>query len=329
MNKDLSNHKRQKDLYLGGHTVIKPKSGKSGFTVWLLSFFTTLVSAFLFASGNSPLNWLVSYMESINSSTSSADRPSRSTDADANPSQTNVNELPTIDWANKAKPSKPKPVYDPAVAMSKRVWYYPNYNLPHLNTDDYKKVVGDLARIQDKLMIDRSKAKILPNVVIGYGEWQKKECNEALPTLGMYASGGPCVGNITVNFTANNVFYEHPIEVMTTLAHEWGHHIVNISGQNISRITNELVSDCFAGLYLAYLDDFGLVSESEIKSTIRMMAQIGNFDGFEHGTPKQRVNGLIAGAFYGSDPRNQENAAAWNTYCKELDSIIDLSKGLS
>jgi hypothetical protein len=229
---------------------------------------------------------------------------------------------------SRVKPQKPKPVYDAAVAMSKRVWYYPNNSLPHLNTDDYKKVVGDLARIQHKLMIDRSKAKILPSVVIGYGEWQNKECNEALPTIGLYYKGGPCEGNITVNFADGNTYYEHPIEVMTTLAHEWGHHLVNISGQNISDITNELVSDCFAGLYLAYLDKYGLVTESEIQNTIRMMSQIGNYEGFQHGTPQQRVRGLVAGAYYVSNPTIQENAFEWNRYCKELDSIIDLSKGL-
>lgn len=245
-------------------------------------------------------------------------------------------------WPNEEKPENkssrakkyPAPLppqdRDPAVAMQSRVYYFPSDNLHTLNTTDYKKVSGDLARVQQKLLIKRSRANEFPEVLIGQGSWRTENCNKFLPTIGSYQYGGTdCDQLITVNFTDGNRWYEHQIEVIITLAHEWGHHIINLSGERISRISNELLSDCFAGVYLAYLHKHGALTEDEFYKGVRMMTQIGNTHGTGiHGSKAQRANGLISGYKYSFKQNDQESQANWNSYCKGLENVIDLSKGL-
>lgn len=230
------------------------------------------------------------------------------------------------------KSQDPFPIktFDAAIAMKSRVSFFPSDNQTALNTTDYKKVTGDLARIQYKLLIQRSRAKELPEVLIGQGAWNNKLCNQHLPSLGIYQYGGTnCNQLITVNFTDGNNFYEHQIEVIITLAHEWGHHLINLSGEKISGINNELLSDCFAGVYLAYLHKYNALSEQEFNNGVKMMTQIGDTHGTSiHGTKYQRANGLISGYGYAHNRHDKKNAINWNSFCKGLENIIDLSKGL-
>lgn len=93
-------------------------------------------------------------------------------------------------------------------------------------------------------------------MLIGQGKWDNYECRKPLPTLDLYMYGPQCNSLITVNFTNGTLSYEHQIEVLTTLAHEWGHHLIRLSGRKVSGINNELLSDCFAGIYHAYLHKY-------------------------------------------------------------------------
>ena len=227
------------------------------------------------------------------------------------------------------KPKAPKPKYDPALAVRDHVYFRADSRFPHLTTDDYKKAAGDLARIQYKMFKNRGEAKNYPYILIGNGIWRYEACNEILPKFGLYQFGGACDRRITINFEANGMHYEHQIEVLVTLAHEWGHHLIHLSGENISGIANELLADCFAGVYIAYLDKHGAISEQELRNTVKMMGVLGNTHGTGiHGTPAQRVNGLLSGALFIDDPNDPKNQANWDNYCKGLEDIIDVREPL-
>jgi hypothetical protein len=257
----------------------------------------------------------------------------KGSDPDEFPTKESWGQLPSTTSqsprAKKSPPVTPKKAYDAAIAMQQKVFYIPDNNLPSLNTNDYK-AAGDLARIQHKLLINRRRAKDLPSVLIGAGVWQNDNCNKQLPTLGIYQyGGGECDQTITVNFTDGNTWYEHQIEVIITLAHEWGHHIINLSGEKISRINNELLSDCFAGAYLAYLQKHAALSEQELYNGIRMMTQIGSTHGTGiHGSSIQRANGLISGYGRAFNQYDRESKVNWDRFCKGLENVIDLSRGL-
>ena len=228
-----------------------------------------------------------------------------------------------------SKPKKDKTLFDPAVSMQNKVIYYPDSRFPYLNTNDYKLVTGDLARIQYRMLRNRRNAKNFPSVLIGNGRWKNSKCNSSLPTLGLYMYSPACKHLITVNYLAGSLVYEHQIEVITTIAHEWGHHMINMSRRLVSGSQNEILSDCFAGVYLAYLDKYNLVTETEAINSIKMMGQIGNTHGTGiHGTPSQRINAITSAAMFMSDPSNVENQNRWNNFCKGLENIIDISKGL-
>ena len=229
---------------------------------------------------------------------------------------------------NLRNPAK-KSTFDPAVSMQSRVTYVPDSKFPYLNTKDYKLVTGDLARIQYRMLRNRSNAKNFPSVLIGNGRWKNSKCNSSLPTLGLYMYSPDCKNLITVNYFNGSIVYEHQIEVITTIAHEWGHHMINMSRRPVSVSQNEILSDCFAGVYLAYLDKYNLVTEKEAIDSIEMMGQIGNTHGTGvHGTPQQRINAITSAAVYMSDPSKTENQYMWNNFCKGLEGIIDISKGL-
>ena len=225
--------------------------------------------------------------------------------------------------------SKSKASFDPAVSMQNKVIYYPDSRFPYLNTKDYKLVTGDLARIQYRMIRNRHNAKNFPSVLIGNGRWKNSKCNTSLPTLGLYMYSPACNNLITVNYFNGSIVYEHQIEVITTIAHEWGHHIINMSRRPVSGSQNEILSDCFAGVYLAYLDKYNLVTEKEAIDSIEMMGQIGITHGTGiHGTPQQRINAITSAAMFMSDPSNADNQFRWNSFCKGLEGIIDISKGL-
>ncbi len=238
-------------------------------------------------------------------------------------SDTSSNPIP------RATPTASKPKYDPAVSVKDQVYFFEDTRFPNLTTKDYEKAVGDLARIQYKMIKNRGQAKNYPNVLVGNATWGDEACNELLPTLGLYQYGRGCDELITINFEANNINYEYQIEVLVTLAHEWGHHLINLSGENISGITNELLADCFAGIYLAYLDKHRAITEQELRNTVKMMGDLGNTHGTGiHGTPAQRVNSLLSGALYFDDPNDPKNQANWDSYCRGLEDVIDVRKSL-
>lgn len=117
-----------------------------------------------------------------------------------------------------------------------------------------------------------------------------------------------------------------PLAQMYVLAHEWGHHVSNLTGQlgQVGRETGpasgsvrlELQADCYAGAWVrdasTVTDSQGVplmqpVSEAEIADAMNAAAAIGddsiqsrsggqvNPDGFTHGTSEQRQYWFQAG----------------------------------
>ena len=89
------------------------------------------------------------------------------------------------------------------------------------------------------MLLNRKNAQNFPTVLIGNGRWKEEKCNIGLPTLGLYTYSPDCKNLITVNFSAGSLVYEHQISI-TTLAHEWGHHVINMSRRPVSRAQMKL-----------------------------------------------------------------------------------------
>jgi uncharacterized protein len=87
-----------------------------------------------------------------------------------------------------------------------------------------------------------------------------------------------------------------PAGPMTILAHEWGHHIQNLAGAPDISKQAELQADCYAGMYLAFLTDQGVLSETDIRNSLRTTYSVGDqpdeqgawTDPDVHGAPNER-----------------------------------------
>ena len=216
---------------------------------------------------------------------------------------------------------------DPAVEIKDRVWIYPDPSTPHLNTpDQYRRAAGDLARVQQRMLTNRKRARDYPWILLGNGSYTDPECAINTPTLGTYNSR---CSNMQINFKDESLVYEYPIEVLTTMMHEQGHHMIDITvgRNNISRLEAELISDCFAGVMHGYWAKWDKLTKEEYIAAGKMMIQISKYAESttdEHGDPGQRLGAFIAGAARASG----EITPQYLNFCVGLDRVIDFSKGL-
>jgi predicted metalloprotease len=87
-----------------------------------------------------------------------------------------------------------------------------------------------------------------------------------------------------------------PAGPMTVLAHEWGHHIQNLVGSPQISKQAELQADCYAGMYLGFLTDQGVLGDSDIRDSLKVTYSIGDqpdergawTDEDVHGAPNER-----------------------------------------
>jgi hypothetical protein len=218
---------------------------------------------------------------------------------------------------------------DPAMKIKDNFIFFEDSRFPSLNNKvEYSKAVGDLARIQDKMLKDRGQASNFPQILIGNGKYTGK-CDSGKESLGVYTFGNGC-NTILINFASDGIAYEYPIEVLTTLAHEYAHHLANVTIgiDSSSGLENELLADCFAGLLHGYWDKYGKVSKQEVIAAAEMMIQVSTKDHMDtsamHGSPGQRL-----GAFMGGAQKAQGiNTVEYTNFCKSLDRIIDWNQGL-
>jgi len=146
------------------------------------------------------------------------------------------------------------------------------------------------------------------------------------PSIGVYH---PECSSIGVDFSQGDLTYENDEEVIATMAHEWGHHLANISGLKMSWNEGEIVSDCFAGLVMGYLYKYSLASKGEVENAGRMMIQMGNNSATGiHPNSQTRLNAFIGGAALVAEP-GIEHSALYERYCGSLDQILDKEKIIS
>jgi len=219
-------------------------------------------------------------------------------------------------------PIKPIEIPDPAQQMHGNVTAFEDPNYPHLSAyiDDYKKVAGMLARLQYHSLKDKSVRGNLPTVLINANDPCKKE-----RSVGSYYSQCKL---LSVDFTAGGLTYESDVEIITVIAHEWGHHLVNASNANskFSLNENEIVADCFAGLVIGFYHKNSLMTVQEVNKAGKMMMYVGNNDDKGiHPNSETRLNSFLSAFSYISFP-NSNGAKAYKNYCGSLDSILDKNK---
>lgn len=226
-------------------------------------------------------------------------------------------------------PPKPAASVDPALEIKNNYTFFSDDRYPSLNSSvEYSKAVGDLARIQEKMLRDRSQARNYPDILIGNGRFTDK-CDTGRPSIGLYYYGNGCK-SILINFSSDGIAYEYPIEVLTVLAHEYAHHLVNVTiGTNsVSDLDGELIADCFAGLVHGYWDRHGKVNEQEVVAAANMMIQVSTKDHMNtsamHGVAGQRLGAFMGGALKATGKESVE----YNNFCRSLDRVIDWNQGL-
>lgn len=226
---------------------------------------------------------------------------------------------PSTPWAQSGNgaPAPPPRKEDPALAMSANVFVFDNSNFPTLNAaaNDYKKVAGTLARLQVLSLHSEEAATSLPQVMINGNNSCKKESS-----IGVYH---PQCRSIGVDFTDGSLAFENDEEVIAVIAHEWGHHLANISGLKVSHNEGEIASDCFAGLAMGYLHKNALATKEEVESAGAMMIQLGNNSmGGIHPNSETRWGAFIGAAAYVTNPSGGQ-AKLYGSYCNSLDQILD------
>ena len=211
---------------------------------------------------------------------------------------------------------------DPAEQMHGKVIAFEDPNYPHLSAyiSDYKKVAGMLARLQYYSLNDKSARSDLPTVLINSNHFCKTE-----RSIGIYNTKCKL---LSIDFFEGELAYETDVEIITVIAHEWGHHLVNVSNANskFSLNENEIVADCFAGLVLGFYHKNSLMTIQEVEKAGNMMLYLGNNEGKGiHPNSETRRNSFISAASYIKFPNSNE-AKAYSNYCGSLDGIIDKDK---
>lgn len=98
------------------------------------------------------------------------------------------------------------------------------------------------------------------------------------------------------------------------VAHEFGHHIadefatqlkaVGKPMQPITGANNELLADCFAGVWISYAYSQGVLTDTDYDEAIAAAEAVGDKPGSisqdPHGTPEERMYALRVGAEYGA-----------------------------
>lgn len=225
--------------------------------------------------------------------------------------------------------NQPSTRFDPAIEIINNYTFYSDDRYPSLNSNiEYSKAVGDLARIQEKMLRDRSQARNYPEILIGNGRFTGK-CDTRSTSIGSYYYGNGCK-SILINFSSDGMAYEYPIEVLTVLAHEYAHHLVNVTigTDSVSDLDGELIADCFAGLVHGYWDRYGKVNEQEVVAAANMMIQVSTKDHMNtsamHGVAGQRLGAFMGGALKATGKESVE----YNNFCRSLDRVIDWNQGL-
>lgn len=120
--------------------------------------------------------------------------------------------------------------------------------------------------------------------------------------------------------------YEQDEDNIAALAHEWGHHLIHLSGLRLSWNEGEIISDCFAELFMGYMHKNSLATKQGVENAGQMMIQIGNNSNTGiHQNSETRWSAFISAAATVSIPGGGQSQS-YGSYCGSLDQIIDKDK---
>ena len=211
---------------------------------------------------------------------------------------------------------------DPAIAMQSRFYEAKlggSYAGLDAGLNNFRRLSGTLARIQAISLRRRSAAYQLPSV------WINRSSDQCFDesTIGAY---NPQCQVIKLDYSDGTIRYEYPIEMETTLAHEWGHHLIRLSGAGMSPVEQEVVSDCFAGAVFGYYARHGLITLEEAGLGLKLMADFGNNSASGHHPNREtRLTSFLGGWYSVANPSHPQ-AKALVPSCASLDRVIDIAK---
>jgi hypothetical protein len=212
-------------------------------------------------------------------------------------------------------------VPDPAGAMQSRFFaatWGGDFSALDAGMDHYRKLSGTLARIQAVALRNRSAAHRLPTVFIN----RTNNCFSR-PSIGMFS---PRCEVIKIDYRDHQLAYEYPVEIEVVLAHEWGHHLIHLSGERMSPIEEEVVCDCTAGMVFGYYAKHGLINQDEAIKAFRLIADVGNNSAHgHHPNAEVRLTAFLGGLMSIAaphEPQAQDSIA----FCSSLKRVLDLQK---
>ena len=213
-------------------------------------------------------------------------------------------------------------VPDPALAMQDRFYgskLVGTYTALDSGFSNYQRLSGTLARIQGAALRRRSAAGDLPSVWINR---TREDCFDR-SSIGAYS---PKCQVIKIDYSDGYTTYEHPVEIEVALAHEWGHHLIRLSGMAMSPTEQEVVSDCFAGAVFGYYVKNSLVNLQDAVRAIQLVDYVSNNSAHGHHPNRETRLRSFGGGLFSvgnrSDPRAQEYIAS----CPSLNQIVDINK---
>lgn len=210
---------------------------------------------------------------------------------------------------------------DPATAMQGRFYSFAwggAYGHLDAGVDNYRRLSGTLARMQAVGLRNRSAAHRLPMVMIN----RTNNCFSG-STIGAYS---PRCEAIKIDYEDNQLAFEHPVEIEVTLAHEWGHHLINVSGEAMSPTEAEVVSDCTAGAAFGYYVKHGLINKDEAMTAFGLMAAVGNNSAHGHHPNADVRLRAFAGGLMSIAAPDEPNAQGAISFCSTLSRLLDLQK---
>lgn len=210
---------------------------------------------------------------------------------------------------------------DAATQIAGQINFFADPAQPGLNDEvQYRKGIGDMARIQASKIIKQDLSRRFPAIVIG--RQGLKKCNDTPNSPGVY---NPRCQELLVAFDTD-LRYDYPIEVLYVLAHEYAHHLVEISlaSDSVSGLDNELTADCFAGYMAGYWNLQGKLTQAELNQGFVVMQAVAKAEPSDstdmHGDPGQRKGAFFAGFERASGKVDQQ----YQNFCKTLDRILRL-----
>ena len=231
-------------------------------------------------------------------------------------------QIPSFEWPQKEAMATAPAIPDPALAMQKRFFGSKlggTFTTLDEGFSNFQRLSGTLARIQAVSLKRQSMAQQLPAIWINR---TREDCFNK-PSIGVY---NPKCQVIKLDYSDGFLSYEHPTEMEVTIAHEWGHHLISLSGISMSPTEQEVVSDCFAGAVFGYYVKHGLIDLQDATHAIGLVKSVGNNSAHgHHPNQETRVRSFAGGLFSVADP-SHPTGQEFMASCPSLSQIIDVAK---